>query len=318
MTIGKRVYIKSARTRAKTGKKYFRVKPKRKYGRKTYTGTRMRTIQPITRRMLSTVVKHQYQNTAKLDAIAWSELYTLQAGQQRNVNQRFSLNSIQVFAPGGLNGTARTGNDVVEYFKYGKPASDNYTANQATTMPGFLDVAPYLKSNYNHYQVLGTKITLTFRAIHSDTSAETGSQVLPLRINISRVSSDIGSITATRSTEDILKLPYTQSKVIMGLDATANKSCTFNISHSPAKFNGIRKGQFVGDSRYLAQSTATQISDGNVPEEEDFLIVSVSPLSSQFAENTPLTVKTPVIYMTMKMDKWVKYTDPTLLNHMGE
>ncbi len=166
MPAGRRVYIKSAATRKATGKKYFRVKPKRKMrGKPQRQRLGLRTMNPITRRHLVDTVKHVYDNNAVLTLPDWATFYAYGSGNHRNLNQDFSGNSINIFSQNGFNG-ANTGNfgtatTGLSLF-YAKDVSSTYTAvGAATVMPGYSGQTPYMSNMYNHYQVLGTKLEIS-------------------------------------------------------------------------------------------------------------------------------------------------------------
>ena len=291
--------------------------PARPY-RKAKQQVGMRAMRPITRRRMTQTALHQQEYNFKLDLPDWSEFYSAVVGQ-KNLNQTFTLNTPQLFSNGGSIGSA-TGNEDTQYLNYSGtlPPSDVYDANGTATMAnGFIEEEPKLADRYFHYQVLGAEVSINIRAVHARSTVDGTSRTIPMKVHIIKHSSTT-MVDSSLTTEELEAKPYVQTRIINGLEGTSNKTARFHFKHSIRKFNGLPKGQFVGDSRYLGIATSNQIGEfNNVPQEVDFFSIVFTPLSSQFANTLPATLKPPVLYVSMKMKKLIKYTDPNSENIMA-
>lgn len=319
MPAGRRIYIKNKKTRAKTGKKYFRVKPKGTFRKKQRMQLGLRTMNPITRRHLVDTVKHVYDNNAVLTLPDWATFYTAGSGTHRNLNQDFAGNSINIFSQNGFNG-ANTGNfgtatTGLALF-YAKDVSSTYTTvGQATVMDGYSNQTPYMSNMYNHYQVLGTKMEFNIRVLPPLTADGDEANYIPIKVMAIRCS-DSNNVNSGQTTEQLEAKPYVQSRILHNLQT--NRNARIVVNHSPKKFNGIQKGQFVGDSRYLCNAVNPTSDTANVPEEQDHIKLVFAPFNKLIANTLPASKVPPRLAITVRKTQWVRYTDPTTTNYNAE
>ena len=311
MPIGKRVYIKSKRTRAKTGKKYFRVKPKMKssYRAKSQLGLRAQT--PITRRKLKMTCLHQYANNCHVNIPNWHAFQQSQTGQF-TVVQSFNLSSPQIFDNGGKVGV-NTGNGA-GVIAYGKPVTDIWDAQGAASMmPGYMSY-PVASDQFNHQQILGTEFQIKIRCVDQSVP-ETQLTQIPIKVMLIPTS-DQNQGTSQLTTEDWEAMPYCQTRILEGTNSRNNNTAFMKYRHSNRKFNGIPKGQYLGDNRYLASTGTNQTSGGggNVANEQEHLKLVFAPLSSNFSGSLQQSIVPPNLFVEIKIKRWIRYTDPNNLN----
>lgn len=307
----------------------------RKYKKYYKQNNGLNAQRPVTRRPFKLTALHQYQNTCSVKIDSWVQLAAdgNNLTPTRNLKcllQKFSINSPQVFDDASAYGP-NVGNipnklidptNDVPRLVWNQDVADSWTSNGgATMMPGY-DSAPALRQNFHHCQVLGAEYTFNIRAV-DDTGSGELSTFIPMKIMLAPVST-LDGITTLDSTEDIMKMPFVQSRIICGTNgggaAKGNTACKLTYKHSSRKYNGLPKGQFVGDTRYLASATlnqnvtfnATQL--GNAPLEQDHLVLIFAPLSNTYSTNLANSCKTPRLHIEMKIKKWIKYTDPTQEN----
>lgn len=297
----------------------------------------LNAMRPITRRPYSLKALHVYQNTASVKINSWKQLYD--DGQAltpprtiNNLLQIFSINTPQIFDDGGSIDPAKTGNitdstAATPYLRveWNEISSDTWTsAGGATMMPGY-DSAPTLREQFYHQQVLGAEYFFNLRAVDATGSGEL-SNFIPMKVLLIPAST-AASITPLDTIEDIMKMPRVQCRIIQGTNGGGNSgnntSAKLRYKHSVRKFNGLPKGQYVGDSRYLGASNLNQNTTantslnplGNAPTELDHLYLVFAPLSSSYGQNLANSCKTPQLHIEMKIKKWIKYTDPNMENN---
>lgn len=306
---GKRKRRKLPKVPYKKHKKGYKKGPYRKLG--------LTSMNPITRRHLTDVVKHVYQNNAIVTLPDWSTFYTAGTGTHRNLNQDFAANSINIFSENGFNG-ANTGNQGAGptlglAMFYANTVSSTYTAaGAATVMPGYSNQTPYMSNMYNHYQVLGTKMEFNIRVIPPLDATGKTEDYVPIKVMVIRCS-DSTNINSSMTTETLESKPYVQSRILHNLQT--NRNARIVTSHSPKKFNGIPKGQFISDARYLCQTNNPTSSNANVPEEQDHIKLVICPMNKLIANTLPATKKPPRLSITIKKTQWVRYSDPTTTNY---
>lgn len=302
------------RKRRKPYKKKTAYKKKRPYRRQLG----LRTMNPVTRRRLVDTVKHVYDNNAILQLPSWSAFYSTGTGTYRNLNQIFSGNSINIFQQGGFNG-ANTGNYETAspftsaYMKYAKEVSSTFeNGADATVMPGYSGQTPYMSNMYNHYQVLGTRLEVSIRVIPPLSATHSIDDYIPIKVFVVPISERTSGNTS-KTTEQIEQMPFVRKRILHNLNT--NRNARIVINHSPKKFNGIQKGQFVGDSRYLASTNLPTSGTANTPQELDSIALMFAPLNRLMAETLPVSKIPPRLHISIKKTQWVRYTDPTITNY---
>lgn len=297
----------------------------------------LNAMRPITRRPYKLKALHVYQNTASVNIGSWQQLHIDGQGLQpvRDIEcilQCFNINSPQIFDDGGSIDPAKTGNITNSQFpnnprlrvEWDELSSDTWTsAGGATMMPGY-DSAPSLREQFLHQQVVGAEYYFNIRSIDATGSGEL-STFVPMKVLLVPTSTAVG-ITPLDTIEDIMKMPRVQSRIITGTNGGGNSGqntvAQFRYKHSIRKFNGLPKGQFMGDSRYLGASNLNQNVTintglnnlGNAPSEQDHLFLIFAPISQSYGKVLPTSCKAPMLHVEMKIKKWIKYTDPNLEN----
>ena len=311
---GNNAYGRRMLAKAKARRKTAARKPKR--NQKFQRG--LRTIQPITRRINNVTHLHEYQNNGKIDMPSWATFRANTPASQATdvcLVQSFSLSNVQVFKNDGYSFSG-TGNNHTSgvYMAYSKTVDDAYTvAGGATMMPGYAS-APYAKDQFNHYQILGTEFEIKLRVVNGRVDPD--GNTIPIKILLIPVS-DSSTVTSTSTTEELELLPYVQSRILTGEMNNPNKTCVMKYKHSPRKWNGINKGNYLTDSRYICNATANQgtaENGGNQPIEQETLKLVICPLNKHFSNGLAESLEPPVIYFSLKMKKWIRYTDPNLEN----
>ena len=315
--------------------------PKRKYNARRFKKYAKRqnglnTMRPITRRPYQLKALHVYQNTAAVKINSWKQLYD--DGQAltppRTINsllQILSINTPQIFDDGGSIDPSKTGNiddttTATPYLRveWNEISSDSWTSSGgATMMPGY-DSAPSLREQFYHQQVLGAEYFFNIRSVDATGSGEL-STFIPMKVLLVPAST-ASSITPLDTIEDIMKMPRVQCRIIQGTNGGGNSgnntTAKLRYKHSVRKFNGLPKGQYVGDTRYLGASNVDQniVMNtttnplGNAPTEQDHLFLIFAPLSSSYGQNLVNSCKTPNLHIEMKIKKWIKYSDPNMEN----
>lgn len=308
----------------------------RKYFKQHRYATGLNAMKPVTRRPYKLKALHVYQNTCSVKINSWKQLYD--DGQALptprslyNVMQIFNINSPQVFDDGGQIDPAKTGNitdstvtSPALRVEWDDLVNDTWTSGGAATMmPGY-DSAPSLREQFFHQQVLGAEYFFNIRSVDGTGSGEL-STFIPMKVLLVPAST-ASAITPLDTIEDIMKMPRVQVRILQGTNGGGNNgnnnSAVLKYKHSVRKFNGLPKGQFVGDTRYLGasnidQNTTTNTGTnplGNAPTEQDHLFLIFAPLSSSYGTNLPNSCKTPQLHIEMKVKKWIKYTDPNMEN----
>jgi hypothetical protein len=295
------------------------------------------SMRPITRRPYKLKALHVYQNTASVNIGSWQQLYIDGNAQTptkdiENILQIFSINTPQIFDDGGSIDAAKTGNLTNSQFpnnprlrvEWDELSSDTWTSGGGATMvPGY-DSAPSLREQFYHQQVIGAEYYFNIRSIDATGSGEL-STFVPMKVLLVPCST-ASSITPLDTIEDIMKMPRVQCRIISGTNGGGNSGQNTNAvlryKHSIRKFNGLPKGQFIGDSRYLGASNLdqnvvinqNQNNLGNAPSEQDHLFLIFAPLSSSYGRVLPTSCKSPTLHIEMKIKKWIQYTDPNMEN----
>lgn len=313
-----------------------RVQYKRRFKKYAKKQNGLNAMRPITRRPYKLKALHVYQNTAAVKIGSWKQLYDDGQAQPtpKTINsllQIFSINTPQIFDDGGSIDAAKTGNltDSTQTSPYlrvewNEISSDTWSSSGGATMvPGY-DSAPSLREQFYHQQVLGAEYFFNIRSVDATGSGEL-SNFVPMKVLLIPAST-ASSITPLDTIEDIMKMPRVQCRIIQGTNGGGNggqnTTAKLRYKHSVRKFNGLPKGQFVGDTRYLAsanidQNTTINTSTnnlGNAPSEQDHLFLVFAPLSSSYGQNLATSCKTPQLHIEMKIKKWIKYTDPNMEN----
>lgn len=270
----------------------------------------LRSNQPITRRKLNMTCLHQYQNDMAVSIPNWNLFQQNNPGLKTLV-QSFNLSSPQIFDDGGKSGGA-TGNN--GYINYGKTVSDVWsTTGTATMFPGYVSY-PIANQQFNHIQVLGSEYTFKIRVIPQGIP-DTALTTIPIKVFLV-ATSDQGTADASLDTSEWESLPYVQTRIIEGQRSPNNQTCVIKYRHSNRKFNGVPKGQYISDGRYLAASNVNQSTSpqGNTANEQDHLKLVFAPLSINYAANLPASTLPPNIFVEMKVKRWIRYTDPNTQN----
>ena len=144
---------------------------------------------------------------------------------------------------------------------------------------------------YSHATVIGTKTVISAQPLDNEESDPIQSAVLC----VTKSSKKLFGLSNTSTITDIKKLPFTRLAKLDGPSAPGTGNNSFNnrnvgasmvIKHSPKKFNNM---QSLRDNEQMSFGCAlASAPDGTLPEERDYLTISVVPSMTNYHGSTGL------------------------------
>lgn len=272
------------------------VVPRRIYKSKT---NRSNTINGRTQVKTAQTVRHRYMNSA----VTHRDLQ-FNNSTQHSICLGFDLNSPRVFMDGGskLIFSGTTG----DHIEWSKPIDDDVSSATATCVDDYNTDMNYAHQ-YKNGQVLGSSLDITLEVIRSSSSDadsvhKADRNVCPIKVFLVKqtVYNNKSSLT---DVEQWREKPYSYSKELPIAYDAQNSKIRFSLKHSPRKFNGERKGQFVGKTKY---QFSTSTASTTLPEQDSCLLV-ITPANKALV-NVGRTIA-PELLLDFKMTKLIRYNE---------
>lgn len=245
----------------------------RKYSKRSYGGKRIMSpyarIPQATQLMKqSPVVRHQYITTGRIAPFAAVGNVQQSTVLKINANQLYQSQLSNTTITGGY-----------------------WTQNNSKFLPdGFATLQPY----YNHYVVLGSKITLR---INVDSDLYVEGNYNKQNFFALQLADESSGLAADTSVEDVARLPLTVTRV-QDLGNSTRKQITLTGTYSPKKFFGLKDPEDASKMRCPNLPTGS-VNDGALWK------LFIRPLM-----DNPVTQKsTPAMTVSMCIDFIVKYQE---------
>jgi hypothetical protein len=283
----------------KGGKKYTKGSRGYSRGRRYNGGGDLKMLRNPQNVRNHVTIRHTYTNSCVIPSITFTN--TAQ-GAKRNVSIAMFLNSPYIFRNGGANSNGIIwSNEVVDTFSPSNTPDlvDSYAAGDNWSF------------KYKTAQVIGARIEINVRCLRdaNDTEADNTS-VCPLAISLVRQATP--GMAEANPTELIRNRPYCMTKYINTDSKERSTECFFDLRHSPRKFNGLQKGNFIGAAEYIfptASSSTGQVGN-SVPEEQDNALFVISPACTAMLKDPINRTKSPQLMCDFKISKYIRYSEP--------
>lgn len=270
----------------------------RKFGENNRQNPRLilNTIQPASYTPQSVTIRHTYDNTAFVASL----LFTKEV--QENYHLNFLPNSLIVFNTTGANKV---------YFKYGREVQDTHLNDGTTTALDDVLSGGNWGNKYKKAQVMAVHYNFNIRQMNTSTgnNVEEDEKVQPLQISFVR-SHQASMITNTTTTEEIQKLPWTQTRYLGKGRSTNDGVVNLKCSHYPARFNGAQKNYINNVEYCLTPGNSVASGTRMMPPEKDFASLIIGLPSSALHNN--ITGKKPIsgdLLIRMRISAIVRYSE---------
>jgi hypothetical protein len=278
-----------------------------KYGENRRQNPRLilNTIQPANYIPQSVTIRHTYDNTCHIKNLIFSP------SSQENYHINFLPNSLVVFNNGGSlkdNANVTYGRDVIDTF------NNNDSVHTGTTvLDDTLYQAGWAK-RYKKAQVMATHYNFNIRNLESSSYNENPEtdKLQPILISLIR-SHQSGVINNGTSTEELMKLPFTQTRFLGKGKNQNNGTVNIKVAHYPSRFNGQQKN-YVNNPEYCMTTGASIAGTAGrmLSPEKDFLTLALSLPSSALFEDGGFQPMTNSLLIRMRISCVVRYCEPAI------
>lgn len=162
-------------------------------------------------------------------------------------------------------------------------------------------------AKYNHFQVLGTKVTFKIKAAIEEHNDQAPSKILIVKHSSTNNTGQVFS-QSNKYFETVPFTPYAKVRDIQQSYMQTKGQQILSMSYSPSKFHGVRKSAISADSRLIGQfldQTATAITN---PVEDAYLTF----MYMNGLENESPNRNQSRMIVDVRIESIVKLTEPRL------